>query len=256
MQITKDIHMVSDSQETVNAVFITTSHGTIVVDTMRQPSDGELLFAHVRARTAKPIRMVVNTHFHPDHVFGNAAFSAPIVATETTRALMKRNLEEWWQEMTDNQIHLPLPEVTFTGRMNLHFDEKSVHLHQLDGHAPGTVIVHIPQRATVYTSDLVFAGRLPFMADADLEEWIEGLRYLESLNAEHVIPGHGKPGGPDLVSEQREWLEDFLGFARSTLARGQDLSEAVDITAEKYEMPPRRRDMLQKTFENIKKTLA
>lgn len=256
MQVTEDVHMISDSQETVNAGFVTTHRGTVVIDTMRQPSDGELLFAHVRARTAKPIRMVINTHFHQDHVFGNAAFSAPIVATDTTRELMKQKLEGAWRSITANRIDLPLPEITFTGCLDLHFDEKTLRLRQLDGHAPGTVVVYVPQRATVYTSDLIFAGRFPFMADANIEEWIEGLCYLQTLDVQHVIPGHGKPGGPELLSRQRRWLEDFLGHARETLTRGLELQEAVDIIAEKYEAPPFRREMLSHVLGKIKRTLV
>ncbi len=257
MQIAKDVHMISDSLETVNAAFVTTNRGAVIIDTMRQPSDGELLFAHVRARTAKPIRMVINTHFHADHVFGNAAFpTAPIVATDTTRKLMEQQLEGAWEDITANRLQLRLPEITFTGCLALHFDEKSLFLRQLDGHAPGTLVVHIPQRSTLFTSDLVFAGRFPFMGDANIEEWIEALRYLETLDPEHVIPGHGKPGGPDVLSRQREWLEDFLGHSTDLLARGLDVPQALQITADKYEVQPSRRDMLRDVLAKIQKTLV
>ncbi len=96
LQVLQDVYTVSDARETVNSVFITTEKGTIVVDTMRSPADGELLQAHISAQTAKPVYLTINTHHHPDHTFGNTAFSAPLISTERTRILMQENLPSVW----------------------------------------------------------------------------------------------------------------------------------------------------------------
>lgn len=251
MRITDGVHMISDAEETVNAVFVTTEKGTVVIDTMRKPADGQLLSDHIAARTAKPVRIVINTHYHSDHVFGNSAFSAPIVATRTTRELMKSRLGDAWQQLTDDRVPLPMPDITFDDTLTLHFPTCKVHLHELDGHAPGTVAVHVPERSVVHTSDLVFAGRFPFMGDADLTEWIDALRRLESLEAEHVIPGHGRPGGPEILTQQRQWLEHFVDFTSDVAAKGHDAETATEMVMREYDAPEYRRDMLHRVLAKL-----
>lgn len=251
MRITDGVYMISDAEETVNAVFVTTDRGTVVIDTMRKPSDGELLSDHISAHTAKPVRVVINTHYHGDHTFGNRAFAAPIIATRTTRNLMQSRLSDSWEQITGGRVPLPMPDITFDDDLTLHFATCTVHLYEVNGHAPGTVAVHVPERSMVYTSDLVFAGRFPFMGDADLPEWIEALRRMESLEAEHIIPGHGRPGGPELLTTQREWMERFLDFAVDVIRNEPDTHRATDVVMKEYDAPEYRRDMLHEVLVNL-----
>jgi len=251
LRITERIHMVTDAEETVNAIFLATEWGTIVVDTMRTPSDGELLKEHVNANTAKPIRLVINTHFHADHTFGNVAFSAPRVATEKTRRLMQQHLQDRWREIADEEMSMPLPDITFGGELDIHTSSQTIQLREVGGHAPGTLTVFIPEDSIICTSDLVFAGRLPFMADADLPQWIELLKDLEQKDIEHVIPGHGRPGSKDLITEQRTWLEEFCREAREVMRAAPDLDAAAEKMARSVDAPADRVDMLRTTLANL-----
>jgi len=252
LRITERIHMITDAEESVNAVFLATEWGSIVIDTMRTPKDGELLKEHVNANTAKPIRLVINSHFHGDHTFGNTAFSAPKVATETTRKLMNTRLLDSWREIADD-VPIPLPDITFTDRLDIHTSRRTIQLREVGGHAPGTLIVYIPEDSIVCTSDLIFSGRLPFMADADLAQWIRTLQDIESMNIEHVIPGHGAPGSVDIITEQRTWLENFRDQAKAVLQKTPDLDLAAKEIAQQLDVPTERLDMLSRTLANLSK---
>ncbi|MFO7941114.1 MAG: MBL fold metallo-hydrolase [Bacillota bacterium] len=245
LQVLQDVYTVSDARETVNSVFITTEKGTIVVDTMRGPADGELLQAHISAQTAKPIYLTINSHHHPDHTFGNTAFSAPLISTETTRTLMRDRLSSIWAEVAGESTPLPLPNLTFEGEMSIHLADKTVRLIELGGHAPGTCVVYLPERRVLFTSDLVFVGRFPFMGDADLDAWIAALQYMEGMDVEHVLPGHGKPSGPEAITEQREWLESFTGRARQLMREHGEVEATLDKLIHEFDIPDFRHQMLR-----------
>ncbi len=245
MKVLEDIYTVSDAEETVNSVFITSEKGTIVIDTMRAPADGELLQAHISSQTAKPVYLTINSHHHPDHTFGNSAFSAPIVSTETTRDLMEERLPAIWSKVTGDTQKLPLPNITFRGELKIHLRDKTIRMIEVGGHAPGTCVIYIPERKAIFTSDLVFVGRFPFMGDANLTEWIEALRLLESLDIEHVLPGHGKPSGPDAIVSQREWLERFSGRIRELMQDDGDTDSVLDRLVHEFDIPDFRHAMLR-----------
>jgi len=252
LQVLQDVYIVSDAKETVNSVFITTERGTIVVDTMRGPGDGELLQAHISARTAKPIYLTINSHHHPDHTFGNAAFSSPIISSTTTRKLMAQELPAMWEKLAPSKAPLPLPNLTFDGHMRIHLAEKTVEIREIGGHAPGMCVIYIPEREVLFTSDLVFQGRFPFMGDADLDQWIESLRTLEQLAVKHVLPGHGKPAGPEAITDQREWLENFGGRLKGLVASAAETEGILDLLIHEFDIPDFRHEMIRKMITSLR----
>ncbi len=252
MKVTDGVFMVSDAEETVNSAFISTDTGTVVVDTMRTPADGELLFGHISASTAKPIYMLINTHYHADHTFGNQAFDVPTMSTKTTYNLMKERLEESWKELVDQDIPLPLPDITFDNELSLRFSDITLEVIEVGGHAPGTTVVHIPQRSVLIVSDLVFSGRFPFMLDADIDLWISTLQNLLEYDVEYVIPGHGKPGGKELLAQQGEFLRRFNERSRQLIAQ-KSHEEATEALAEEFDIPSFRRAMVSQVLEKLLK---
>ncbi len=250
MQVTKDVHMVSDAEETVNAAFISTARGTVVVDTMRTPKDGELLLGHIKTTTAKPVYMVINSHYHADHTFGNSSFEFPTISTETTYELMKKRLENQWSTLTENNAPLPLPDITFENELKLRFEDISMELVEVGGHAPGTTVVHIPEKSVLIVSDLVFSGRFPFMLDGNLGQWIDVLNELAGWEADYVIPGHGKPGGSEILTEQVKFLQDFSAESRK-LVNNNDLDDALNELQKNFEIPSFRMDMVENLLKRL-----
>lgn len=251
LQVLQDIYIVSDARESVNSVFVTTGKGTVVIDTMRSPADGELLQAHISAQTAKPTYLTINSHHHPDHTFGNTAFSAPVISSSRTRQLMAERLPPIWKEFTGESTVLPLPNLTFDGEMQIHFSDKTLRIIEVGGHAPGMSVVYIPERKALFTSDLIFVGRFPFMGDATMTEWLRALAHLETLDVEHVLPGHGKASGPEVIREQRLWLQSFCDRARDLMTSLEDVDAVLAKMTHEFDIPDFRHDMLREVLPRI-----
>ncbi len=245
MKILDQVYMVTDAEETVNASFFITERGTVVIDTMRKPADGELLLAHIHTNTAKPVRLVINTHFHADHTFGNTAFSAPILSTDRTRKQMEKRTAPRWGKIASENMPFPLPEITFSGELDLHFREFHAHLQEVGGHAAGLTVIYIPEKKVLFTSDLIFSGRFPFLGDANLPDWIAALKAFENLDIEVVVPGHGEPCGPEVLQEQRIWLEKLFDRVQSLADDDHPHGTILNMIIEEFEVPKFRHEMLE-----------
>jgi cyclase len=137
--------------------------------------------------TDKPIRFLVNTHFHPDHTGGNAGFAglgAEIVAQDNVRVRLSRTQQ------------MGLPVITFADHMNIYFGGKTLELYYYGrGHTDGDLVIYIPEEKVVMTGDL-FAGWGPsiwlidYNGGGSLAEWPATLDKVTALDFDTVIPGH------------------------------------------------------------------
>ncbi len=135
--------------------------------------------------------------------------------------------------------------------MTIDREHKTVRLIELAGHAPGTCVVYLPERKVLFTSDLVFVGRFPFMGDADIDAWITALRRMEEMDVEYVLPGHGKPSAPEAISEQRKWLEAFANRARELLRETGDVEVALGKLIHDFDVPDFRHQMLRDVLPTL-----
>ena len=176
------------------------SDAALLVDDQFAPLSARILAA-VKAVTDKPVRFVVNTHWHGDHVGGNenlAATGAVIVAHDNVRTRMSvEHFNELLNSRTPASPPAALPVVTFSETVAFHLNGEEIHVvHVPPAHTDGDAIIHFSAANVLHLGDVYFNGRYPFIdlsSGGSFEGVINavnaGLRYVN--DSTKVIPGHG-----------------------------------------------------------------
>jgi cyclase len=215
-------------QEGVNAGLIHTHAGTIMVDTTSSPAEARGLLECVGAEPEE-VGLVINTHFHSDHTWGNQIFSCPIAAHHFCRERMQENLIKEWSaealqaylsdlEVTNPQkagelrpvlkeLQITLPDQVFDERLEGELGELKYEIIHLGGHTPDCSVVWLPEARILFASDLIFQGRYPFIFDADIPAWVDRLGRLLDFHALAIIPGHGVMSGEAEINSLRAYLQ-------------------------------------------------
>ena len=212
-----------------NAGFVVGTDGVLVVDAFMTPEGAEELLASIRALTKAPIRWVVNTHYHLDHVGGDAVFArqgAVLLAHENVRAWVRTENLKWRKEIKPEEramlALLPLPDVTYRGGMTLWPGAREAVIRTPTGHTGGDSIVFLPAADVVFAGDLFGNETVPNLIDADTKEWI---RTLDGFLAEHpasrFVPGHGEVGRALDVRFFRDYLVGLRTTVDKAIAEGK-----------------------------------
>lgn len=222
-----------------NCGFIVGRDAVAVVDTGGSAAVGRALARAVRAVTDRKIRYVINTHMHPDHVFGNAAFEAEGTAF-VAHHKMARGLAARAERFL--AINGPLlGEAAFAGTrivmptLAVH-DETTLDLGgrrlvlspQRTAHTDNDLVVRDETTATVFMGDLLFSGHVPTL-DGSIKGWLAVLAALETAAAARVVPGHGPAAmaWPDAVRPIRRYLDGVAAGVRSAIKSGRTLAETA-----------------------------
>ncbi len=189
-----------------NASFVVTDDGVVVIDALGSPVLAEELIAEIRRVTPQPIRHVIVTHYHADHIYGLQAFKAAgatimahaegrsYLASDSARLRLEASRKDLWPWVDDKTRLVAadrwLDEQETTLRVGS-FDFLIRHVGP--AHTAEDLVVHVPQLGVLFAGDLVFQGRIPFVGQADSRQWIESLSHLIDFKAKLVITGHGPP---------------------------------------------------------------
>jgi glyoxylase-like metal-dependent hydrolase (beta-lactamase superfamily II) len=251
--------------ETANAGFVVTERGVVVIDTFDSPARGRELAAAIRTWTDKPVLAVINTHYHYDHVFGNQAFDAPLVAhcalagelaEAVARDLSPEDVAEWVSEHPEDhwladELELVYPNIIFEHRLVLDLPPLLLIVRHLGGHTPDSSIVDLPDESILFTGDLIFEGRVPFLGCAHFGDTIKALHMLESLGDRTIVPGHGALCDTTYVTRCREYLQALHATVGELIARGLEKSAVLDSDQLPQWWTEDRPDTLRRNIERL-----
>lgn len=218
-----------------NASFIIGPNGIAVVDTFESSAAATKMLAAIQAQTKLPIRFVVNTHYHLDHVAGNEVFAAAgaiVMAQENVRSWERtENLKFFGAKITPDQRKfvetLGLPDVTYTLGAKVYLgDNRSLILRAMPGHTGGDTVVYDAEANVVFCGDLFWNHTLPNLIDASTGKWIETLdTLLADYPSATFVPGHGDEVGHAVDVRA---FRDYLAFLREAIKLAQAHGESGD----------------------------
>lgn len=212
-----------------NAGFVVTDEGVVVIDALGSPALGEALLAAIRQVTPKPVKRVIVTHYHADHFYGLAPFrkaGADIWAhvgareyfvsgdAERRRIQRARDLFPWVNETT------PLLEADrwLEGDARFVLGGKRFEIqHFGPAHSPEDLVIVVPDEGVVFSGDILFTGRIPYVGEADSKAWLVRIERLIALKPRLMVTGHGEVSrdpSKDLVLTR-----DYLTFLRQAMGK-------------------------------------
>ena len=226
--ITTGLHVVRDLNNG-NTVVFAGEDGVLVVDTKSQELSGALL-GKIAEISDRPIRFVVNTHWHFDHVAGNEAFAttgATLISHENVRRRMSTEQKIDLFDMRFPPAPKPaLPVVTFTRDLTLHLNGEAVRLFQVaPGHTDGDAIVYFPKANVIHVGDLYFNGLYPYIGvptGGSIDAMIAVGRSVLGMIDDNtvIVPGHGPLAGKADYTGYLEMLTAIRNAVRDRIAEG------------------------------------
>jgi cyclase len=221
------------SKAGANTGFVIGDNGVAVIDSFQNLDAARELLAEIRKRTNLPIRYLINTHYHLDHMTGNGVFAdagAVILANENVRAWAHtENLKFFGPHPTAaNRAQVDaivLPSVTYNNGINIYLGNRELVVRHMPGHTGSDSIVVVPDANVVFTGDLFWDAHLPNLIDASTRPWIETLETLAAkYPAATFVPGHGEVGH----LKDLEAFRGYLVFLRAHVAAGLKQGKSGD----------------------------
>ena len=224
-----------------NIGFVVGRESVAVIDPGGSLADGRALREAIRARTALPIRYVIVTHIHPDHILGSPAFAGDhpeFIGHASLPQMIGERGEFYRKGMHDllgdegGAAIMPDRTVSATATIDLGGRQLELKAHGR-GHSGSDLTVMDPSTATLWAADLLFVTRIPSL-DGSLRGWLKEIKEIKQIEAARAVPGHGPASvpWPDAAADEERYLETLAADVRAVLKRGGDIEEAAKVAAQ------------------------
>jgi glyoxylase-like metal-dependent hydrolase (beta-lactamase superfamily II) len=222
-----------------NPAFVVTGAGIVLIDTPQKPGDA----FHWKKEIEKhgEVAFIINTDHHQDHAIGNYYFEGDIIMHEGTR---ERLLEDGMMERSKNWVTLMepnsgflmdhyfirLPKITYRDKMTLYLGGEIFELIHITSHTRDETLVYMPQKGVLFTGDTLCTNGLPGLNESYPQEWLNALKFMEELDFELLVPGHGDMGNKDSVKAFREELSNLYGRVIEQIKKGVSREQIITQT--------------------------
>ncbi len=240
-------------------VFISSDHGACTVGAVRTSEGVVLVDAPNRAtgavrwreevKSLGEARYLINTEHHVDHVFGNHFLPGVIIANHYTKenfyqegfhrkgsaAGPSRLLDPVGYTKDEDPEGIGLvadyrprePEIVFRGGLTIGLGDFEIEVFEAAGHMPANTVVYVREDRVLFTGDNIFNRVMTWFHECLPREWLKTLDRLKQFEIAVVVPGHGKPGGMEIIDEMRQVVEDAIGRVQSAIDSGMSREEAA-----------------------------
>jgi cyclase len=219
-----------------NAGFVIGDDGVAVVDTFENDEAASQLLAEIRRLTTLPVKFVINTHYHLDHVGGNRVFVDAGAAV-----LAQRNVRDWIHPENLRLVGTDItaaqeaairayvaPTVLYEQSVDLYLGSRRIQVRSLPGHTGGDSVVLIADAKAAFAGDLFWRNMLPNTIDASTKPWIDTLDALARDHSGYAfVPGHGDVGNAQDVAASRDYLATLQTLVVAAQRQGTSGSALV-----------------------------
>ena len=245
----------------VNTGVVVGNDAVLVVDMRISAKQAQAFIADIKKITGKPVKYVVNTHYHLDHSWGNCEFvklGAVVIGHENGRLAALRSKESMshpeYFGMTPDDLNgttVSAPTITFKDAMLVDLGGVTVSLLYLGpAHTDDSVVAFVDQDGVLFAGDILFTRYHPFLADADVAGWLKALAKLEAIPAKIIVPGHGPVSTVADIKDLEIYLTQFDKQAK-ILCAGKAQDDAPAIAQEMLKiLPDQKRTELVGGVEN------
>lgn len=227
-----------------NLSFIVGSKGIAVIDTGGNLKTGQSLHEAIRQVSNLPILYIINTHVHPDHIFGNAAFlkdNAIFVGHAKLPDAMERRrdgymrLNKQWQGDDFKESEIVKPSLLVKDKLTLDLGDRALLLTAYPtAHTNTDLTVYDKKSSTLWTGDLLFVERTPSI-DGDIKGWLAVINELKTNEAEYAIPGHSSSlkdaNWKAQLNNEERYLWTLLNDIRNSIKKGEVMEKAMGTAA-------------------------
>ncbi len=225
-----------------NAGFVVTTDGVVIFDALGTPSLANKLIQKIKTVTNLPIKKVVVSHFHADHIYGLQVFEAlgaeiiapygaqKYIQSDAARERLEErqfSLDPWVNENT----HLVLPDTTVSKSTSFTQGELTFTINYMGkAHSDGDLTMLVEPDKVLFSGDIIFEGRIPFVGSADSKKWLETLTRLETEGLTALVPGHGSASNNP--GKTISLTRNYLAHLRQVMGTGiEDLTPFDEVYA-------------------------
>lgn len=227
-----------------NAAFVVTNEGVVVFDTLGTPALGVKLLAAIRSVSDAPIKRIYISHYHADHMYGNQAFggtAAEIIASDGAKRYLEGEVAQ--QRLNERRVSLS-PWVDANTRI-LHPDRYlqgeerftlgGVKIRVVDvgsAHSEGDLVLFVENDGVLFSGDIIFQDRIPFLGTSNSAEWLAVLEEMERTEVAVIVPGHGKAAESprQIVALTKSYLAYVRASMQQAVANWIPFDEAYETT--------------------------
>ena len=247
-QLTKHVYTETEIRG-CDPSMVLTSEGAVFIDTAQWITNLEQMISFAEEK-AGSIKYLINTESHIDHIFGNhwlkkagatiigqekildTFFKIPPSFNMTTHNynvdIIRRQDPQALDRMpSESDYIVAKPDITFSQRLTLKLGEHTFECVHTPGHSPEQTSVYVPEERCVFVGDNIFNDCQIWLHSADFDDLFDSLNWLQGLDVDYIIPGHGPVKGKECIVENKQFLYDWLAAVSDGINRGWDVEECV-----------------------------